>query len=190
MFNKRSIIASSISFALTVSYSASSYAEIEKIIVTAQKRSESVQEVPIAITAFTAETMQALDITEATDLVAVTPGLSSGSQNGSNTNYFLRGVGTNDFHLTSSQAVGQYFDGITLTSGFQSRAALFDMERVEVLKGPQNTLFGLNTTAGAVNYISKKPEIGEADSTGHSARQLREPRTRRQPEQDGRAADQ
>ena len=135
-------------------------AQLEEIVVTAQKRSESLQDVPVAVTAFTADTMEALGITEASDLVLVTPGLQSTSQAGSNRNYFLRGVGTADFHLTAAPAIGQYYDGVTLTSGFQARAALFDMERVEVLKGPQNTLFGLNTTGGAVNYISRKPEIG------------------------------
>ena len=60
-----------------------------------------------------------------------------------------------------------YFDGVTLTSGFHAKSALYDMERVEILKGPQNTLFGLNTTGGAVNYISVKPEIGAGTEGGH-----------------------
>lgn len=135
-------------------------AALEEIIVTAQKRSESLQDVPVAVSAFTGDTMKTLGVTNASDLVNITPGFSSGSQQGSNKSYFLRGVGTNDVHLTASSAVGQYFDGITLTSGYHARAALYDMERVEVLKGPQNTLFGLNTTGGAINYISVKPEIG------------------------------
>lgn len=135
-------------------------AQLEEITVTAQKRSESLQDVPVAVSAFTGETLKTLGITEASDLVEVTPGLYSGTQSGSNRSYFLRGVGTNDLHLTAASAVGQYFDGVTLTSGFHARTALFDMERVEVLKGPQNTLFGLNTTGGAINYISKKPEVG------------------------------
>ncbi|MEM9334155.1 MAG: TonB-dependent receptor [Pseudomonadota bacterium] len=135
-------------------------AQLEEITVTAQKRVESLQDVPVAVTAFTGETMKTLGVTNASDIVDITPGLASGTQQGSNRNYFLRGVGTSDVHITAASAVGQYFDGITLTSGFHAKAALFDMERVEVLKGPQNTLFGLNTTGGAVNYISRKPEIG------------------------------
>ena len=136
------------------------FAEIEEITVTAQKRSESLQDVPIAVTAFTGDTMKTLGVTNASDLVNLTPGFALGAQAGSNKNYFLRGVGTSDVHLTAASAVGQYFDGITLTSGFHAKAALYDMERVEILKGPQNTLFGLNTTGGAVNYISVQPEIG------------------------------
>ena len=135
-------------------------AQVDEIIVTAQKRSESLQTVPIAVTAYTAESLDILGVTEAVDLVTLTPGLGETTQAGSNRNYFLRGIGTTDFHLTAASAVGQYSDEITLTSGFQARSALFDMERVEILKGPQNTLFGLNTTGGAINYISNKPEIG------------------------------
>ncbi|MGB5246203.1 MAG: TonB-dependent receptor [Woeseia sp.] len=144
--------------ALLINHSAA-FGQIEEITVTAQKRSESLQDVPIAVSAFTGDTMKTLGVTNASDLVNITPGFSLGSQAGSNKNYFLRGVGTSDVHLTAASAVGQYFDGITLTSGFHAKAALFDMERVEILKGPQNTLFGLNTTGGAVNYISVQPEI-------------------------------
>ena len=145
-------------FALMMSHSIA-YGQIEEVIVTAQKRSESLQDVPIAVSAFTGDTMKTLGVTNASDLVNITPGFALGTQAGSNRNYFLRGVGTSDVHLTAASAVGQYFDGITLTSGFHAKAALFDMERVEILKGPQNTLFGLNTTGGAVNYISRQPEI-------------------------------
>ena len=155
---KRSVLACAILAATFTQQSA--YAALEEVIITAQKRSESLQDVPVAVSAFTGETMKTLGITNASELVAITPGLSVQNQAGSNRNYFLRGVGTADVHLTAASAVGQYFDGITLTSGFYARAALYDMERVEVLKGPQNTLFGLNTTGGAVNYISNKPELG------------------------------
>lgn len=136
------------------------HAQVDEIIVTAQKRSESLDTVPVAVTAYDAEALETLGVNTADDLVNLTPGLTSASLAGSNKNYFLRGIGTGDFHLTAASSVGQYFDGVTLTSGFLARAALFDMERVEVLKGPQNTLFGLNTTGGAVNYISQKPDVG------------------------------
>lgn len=142
------------------------YGALEEIIVTAQKRSESLQDVPVAVSAFTGDTMKTLGITNASDLVDLTPGFASATQQGSNRNYFLRGVGTSDVHITAASAVGQYFDGVTLTSGFHAKSALYDMERVEILKGPQNTLFGLNTTGGAVNYISVKPEIGAGTEGG------------------------
>ncbi|GAC33147.1 TonB-dependent receptor [Paraglaciecola polaris] len=147
------------------------YGQVEVIEVTAQKRSEPLKEVPIAVTAFTGKSMETLGVANASDLVNVTPGFSSATQQGSNRNYFLRGVGTSDVHITAASAVGQYFDGVTLTSGFHAKAALFDMERVEILKGPQNTLFGLNTTGGAVNYISNKPQIGYG-TTGKASLKL------------------
>lgn len=145
---------------LLLTFHSATYSKVEVIEVTAQKRSEPLKAVPIAVTAFTGESMDTLGVNNATDLVDFTPGFSSGTQQGSNRNYFLRGVGTSDVHITAASAVGLYFDGVTLTSGFHAKSALYDMKRVEILKGPQNTLFGLNTTGGAVNYISNKPSIG------------------------------
>jgi iron complex outermembrane receptor protein len=81
-----------------------------------------------------------------------------------NTGFTIRGVGTNNYHITGQQAVGQYVDEVTLVSPFTSQFAVFDMERIEILRGPQNTLFGRNTTGGAVNYITRKPIIGEGVS--------------------------
>jgi iron complex outermembrane receptor protein len=159
----KSVISAAVA-AIVASPATTALAQLEEIVITAQKRSESLGDVPIAVTAFTGETMRDLGISNASDLVVFTPGLSMRQQSGSNINYFLRGVGTNDFHLTAAPAVGQYFDEITLTSGFHAKTALFDMARVEVLKGPQNTLFGLNTTGGAVNYFSQAPEIGGGTS--------------------------
>ncbi len=153
-------VVKALSIGIAVAMPLAANAALEEIIVTAQKRSESLQDVPIAIAAYSSESLKALGIVEASQLANVTPGLNSGSQAGSNRNYYLRGVGTADLHLTAASAVGQYYDGVSLTSGFQARAALFDMERVEILKGPQNTLYGLNTTGGAINYISNKPEVG------------------------------
>lgn len=147
------------------------HAQIEEIVVTAQKRVESLGDVPIAVTAFTGDSLKEMGVTDASQLINLTPGLNSGQPAGSNRNYYLRGIGTGDFHLTAASAVGQYYDGVTLTSGFLARSALFDMERVEVLKGPQNTLFGLNTTGGAINYISKKPEVG-AGMNGNASLRL------------------
>ena len=159
MRTARTVISSSIALAVGLHCTAT-YAQIEEVIVTAQKRSESLQDVPIAVSAFTGDNLEDLGIKNATDLVVFTPGLSARSQSGSNTSYFLRGVGTNDIHLTAAPAVGQYFDEVTLTSGFHAKTALYDTNRVEVLKGPQNTLFGLNTTGGAVSYFSNRPEVG------------------------------
>ena len=75
----------------------------------------------------------------------------------------IRGVGTNEFFGNAPSSVGTYMDEVTMNSSYMSTLALFDMERVEVLRGPQNSLFGRNTTGGAVNYISRQPVVG-ADS--------------------------
>ena len=72
----------------------------------------------------------------------------------------IRGVGTNEFFGNAPSSVGTYMDEVTMNSSYMSTLALFDMERVEVLRGPQNSLFGRNTTGGAVNYITKKPVVG------------------------------
>jgi len=76
-----------------------------------------------------------------------------------NSGFAIRGVGTQNFHLTASQAVGLYFDEVSQVTPFTSQLGLFDMERIEVLRGPQNTLFGRNTTGGAVNFITRRPTV-------------------------------
>lgn len=133
---------------------------IEEVIVTAQKREESIQDVPIAISALTGNQLDTLNIKGTDDLLKAFPNLSVKPGGASNTGFSIRGVGTDNFHVTAQQAVGQYQDEVTLISPFVSTFGMFDLERVEVLRGPQNTLFGRNTTGGAVNIISKKPEIG------------------------------
>ena len=134
---------------------------LEEIVVTAQKRAESLQEVPIAINAFTSEEMDRLGVRSAQDILKLVPNAGIVPQGGSKQNYFIRGVGTQDFHLNVVGAVGVFLDDVSLNSPFAVSFSTFDMERVEVLRGPQNTLFGRNTTGGAVNYISRKPDVEE-----------------------------
>lgn len=136
---------------------ASAQATLEEIVVTAQKRSESVQDVPIAINALTSEQLNELGVSGFDDIVDLFPNLSLKASSSINSGFSIRGVGTDNFHVTAQQAVGMYVDEVSLPSPFTSQLSIFDMERVEVLRGPQNTLFGRNTTGGAVNYISRKP---------------------------------
>lgn len=133
---------------------------LEEIIVTAQKREESVQDIPIAINAVTGEQLDALQIRDTDDIIKLFPNLTTQNAHAINSGLTIRGVGTKNWHITAAQAVGQYIDEVSLTGPFTSQLAVFDLERVEVLRGPQNTLFGRNTTGGAVNYISRKPVIG------------------------------
>ena len=136
-------------------------AQLEEIVVTAQKRAESLQDVPIAVQAFTGENLDELGVQSAEDIMLYVPNAAILPQGGTKMNYFIRGVGTADFHLNVVGAVGVYLDDVALNSPFAVTFNTFDMERVEVLRGPQNTLFGRNTTGGAVNYISRKPDVDD-----------------------------
>src|SRR5688572_24992928 len=130
---------------------------LEEVVVTAQKREQNIQEVPIAIDALSRDTILAQRIAGPDDLVKLLPNLSLKTASAVNSGFAIRGVGTNNFHLTAQQAVGLYFDEVSQVTPFTSQLGLFDMERIEVLRGPQNTLFGRNTTGGAVNFITRRP---------------------------------
>ncbi len=135
------------------------------IVVTAQRREESLQQTPIAITAFTSEALQARGITAVADVAAATPSLYSAPYPNSPTTIqlYMRGQGTNNpFQITKDGAVGLYLDGFYLARPQSATMDLADIERIEVLRGPQGTLYGRNTTGGAVNIITRKPtgELG------------------------------
>ena len=137
---------------------------IEEVIVTAQKRAESMQDVPISMQALTGDDLRELGVKNASDVLNLFANVGSIDAGGPKQNFFIRGVGTSDFHLNAVGAVGVYLDEVSINSPVAVSFSLFDMERVEVLRGPQNTLFGRNTTGGAVNYISRKPVVGDAFS--------------------------
>ncbi len=141
-------------------------AVIEEILVTAQKREQSLQEVPISITAFSAETIERAGIREFTDYASKTPNVGfSTTGNRATTKVGIRGV-TNIGGKANS--VGIYVDEFNIAPNIlvtgQSRTAdtaLYDVERIEVLRGPQGTFFGRNTMGGAISITSKKPDTGE-----------------------------
>lgn len=133
---------------------------IEEVIVTAQKRAENVQNVPIAMQAYSGELLQNSGVDQITDVTKLAPNLNVVVQNAMSQHIVIRGVGTNEFFGNAPSSVGTYMDEVTMNSSYMSTLALFDMERVEVLRGPQNSLFGRNTTGGAVNYITKQPVVG------------------------------
>ena len=130
---------------------------IEEIVVTAQKREESINEVPIAISAFSGEQLNALGVTDTRDLSTLVPGFTYADSGYATPIYTLRGIGFNDATYNATSTVGLYVDEINLPYSVMSKGANLDLERVEVLKGPQGTLYGRNTTGGAINYIAKKP---------------------------------
>ncbi len=130
---------------------------ISDIIVTAQKRSDRLSEVPLSINAATGEQLRTAGITGAADLVKIVPGFTTVNTAFGNPVYFIRGIGFNDSTLGVSPAVSIYMDQQPLSFSPMSRGSVLDLERVEVLKGPQGTLFGQNSTGGAINFIAAKP---------------------------------
>jgi iron complex outermembrane receptor protein len=129
---------------------------IEEIIVTAQKREENLQDVPISVQAFSSDALDARGIEEPKALQLVTPGMQYDNFGGFSLIY-LRGIGTEAFIPSADQSVATYIDGVYYPV-FQGLAtALGSVERIEVLKGPQGTLFGRNTTGGAINVVTKSP---------------------------------
>ncbi|MFC3698584.1 TonB-dependent receptor [Sphingobium xenophagum] len=132
------------------------------IVVTAQKRSESAQDVPIAISAVTADALQAKGLTDIASIGGQAPNVtlkSSGSFGGSSSVLisYIRGIGQNDFAFNLEPGVGVYVDSVYLARNIGANADLLDLERVEVLKGPQGTLFGRNTIGGAINIVTHDP---------------------------------
>ena len=132
---------------------------IEDIIVTAQRREETVQDVPIAVSAFSSAELERRNIDSAIDLVQYIPNMIGNANTGLGTanTYFIRGVGDTESLASKDPPVGTYIDDIFFSRQSANNFSLFDVERIEVLRGPQGTLFGRNTTGGAINVILRKP---------------------------------
>ncbi len=132
---------------------------LEEIVVTATKRTESLQDIGISVTAFSGDELELQHLSGAQEILLKVPNFDI-VNNGAYSfgNFFIRGVGSKG--LASSNSVGVYVDEVVLESPAVNLAQVYDMERVEVMAGPQNTLYGRNTTGGAVNYVTRKPEIG------------------------------
>jgi outer membrane receptor protein involved in Fe transport len=131
--------------------------QLSPVIVTAQKREQAADTIGIAITAATDETLRVRGIEDVTDLPRLVPGFTIQQSAFNSTSFTLRGVGFFNSDLATPPAVTVYLDEAPLAYPAMTRLAAFDLERVEVLKGPQGTLYGQNATGGAVNYIAGKP---------------------------------
>ena len=129
---------------------------LEEIVVTATKRAESLQDVPISITAVTGYTLEKLAVDDIMDLYVQTPGLSF-SRAGGEAQVYIRGIGTDAFGVTIDPSVAIHSDGIYLGRPQMGLAQFLDVDRVEILKGPQGTLYGRNATGGAINIVSRMP---------------------------------
>ena len=137
---------------------------LDEVVVTAQKREQAAQDVGIAITAFTGEQLKALGVEESIDVAAFSPGVhTSGNIAGQNTQFAIRGVTQNDFNDIIEAPSAVYLDEGYLAVAQAQTFAVFDIERVEILKGPQGTLFGRNATGGLIQYVSNKPSFEEVE---------------------------
>lgn len=141
---------------------------LEEIVVTAQKRTERLQDVPISVTAFNEKALDNFVANSIGDIDEFTPNLEVDDGQVTQPGYRIRGIGTSDFGVGLEPAVGVYIDGVYVGRSGASRVAFNDVERVEVLNGPQGTLFGRNAAAGAIQVLTNKPvetEEGWAKAT-------------------------
>lgn len=135
---------------------------LEEIVVTSRRREESLQDVPISVSAFSGEDLEKRQVRSLDQIQAFTPNLvfnASAAVSGSNSAaaVFIRGIGQRDFTLNADPGVGIYVDGVYLARAAGSVLGIVDVEQVEVLRGPQGTLFGRNTIGGAINLTTKRP---------------------------------
>lgn len=147
-----------------------SSAMLEEVVVTARRRAESLQDTPLAVSAFSGRELEQKNLSNLMDVAGFAPNVSvsMGATNGGGSNsssIYIRGVGQTEFLATSDPGVGIYVDGIYLPRSLGSVLDLLDLERVEVLRGPQGTLFGKNTIGGAINVVSTRPN-GEVSGYG------------------------
>ncbi|WP_345547823.1 TonB-dependent receptor [Microbulbifer aestuariivivens] len=152
-----SALSGAIAIATAISSGTAYSAEIEEVVVTAQKRAENLQDVPIAISAFTGDNIKKMGAQNLTDLGKSTPGVEMNNDTALQPTYNIRGIQTSDFTVGSDPAVAVYVDDVYTGRGAGAEVPLADIERVEVLKGPQGTLFGRNATGGAIHIVTKRP---------------------------------
>ena len=143
---------------------------LEEIIVTAEKRSESLQDLSQAVTALSGEDIDDRNITSFVDLSSIAPGVTVAKNEGFKTVIAIRGVGNEaNQNAIANPSVSYHLDGIYVASPFALHTDFLDLERIEVLRGPQGTLFGQNSTGGAINVITQAPDTeefsGKADIT-------------------------
>jgi iron complex outermembrane receptor protein len=138
---------------------------LDEVVVSAQKRQENLQDVPVSVTALTGEQLQALQVTSGTEVAKQTPNLRvSNLGNEDQPKFSMRGIATPDFNLNTTSPTGIFYDEVYVASQFLGGPQIFDLERIEVLRGPQGTLFGKNTTGGAVSFVTRAPSH---ESEGH-----------------------
>ena len=141
-------------------------AQLEEVVVTAQKRTQSMQDVPVAVSAIGGSEIEALGWENPTDIAAQVPNMQMSAPFGDVQPLFaIRGISMVDYTPSQSSPIGVYVDETYIGASFLHGMAMFDLERIEVLRGPQGTLYGKNTTGGAINLISRTPDL-DAETSG------------------------
>jgi iron complex outermembrane receptor protein len=133
---------------------------IEEIVVTVQRRAESLQDVPVAVTVVTGEFVRDVNLDDIKDLVSFTPGLTGNSKDSFIDALNIRGIVTNDFGVGGDPSIGIFKNNLYQGRNGAVVTSLYDMDRAEVLRGPQSFLFGRNTIAGAISVHTRRPELG------------------------------
>ena len=166
--DKKLFIKHPLTLILTIFFSASiaSQAFLEEVIVSAEKRLESVQDVSQAVTAITSSEIETKNINSMVDLSAIVPGVTVAKNEGYKTIISIRGIGneTNQ-NAIAAPSVAFHLDGVFIASPFSLLTDFVDIDRIEVIRGPQGTLFGQNSTAGAINVVTKAPSLDEESSS-------------------------
>ena len=130
---------------------------VEEIIITSERRAENLQDVPVAVTALTAETIERERVEKLSDIALMTPNFTIGQQSPTQPELTIRGIGSSDREAGSDRSVVVFVDEVYIGRAGASTFDLFDLERIEVLRGPQGTLYGRNVVGGAINLISARP---------------------------------
>ncbi|RLA38330.1 MAG: TonB-dependent receptor, partial [Gammaproteobacteria bacterium] len=155
--SNKTLIASALVLAAAGTVSAVQAVEIEEVLITAQKRTESLQDVPISVSALSSGDLEGLQLRTSSEIAAQVPNMQISTPLGDGFPVVsLRGISMSDFSLNQSSPVAIYVDEVYKGNPALQGVQLYDLERVEVLRGPQGTLYGKNTTGGAVNFITQR----------------------------------
>lgn len=150
-FNK-TLLANAIGL-LSAAVVSGAQAQLEEVVVTAQKRAQSMQDIPISVSSYTGDDLRGMGVVDTGSIISATPGLTGNKDSDSQSIYTIRGVGTGAFSPGADNSVGTYFNEVPVSRNIGGQGFL-DIERVEVVKGPQGTLFGRNTSSGAISVTN------------------------------------
>src|SRR6266581_504949 len=161
----RRCLAAALSSMMALPLIASADPELSEVVVTAQRQSERSQDVPIAISSVSASDLKDLGVRQAADITAAVPNMMLNSPFGpeAQPTFTLRGVTTQDYSQNQSSPIAMYVDEVYKSVGAVQALQVFDLDRVEVLRGPQGTLYGKNATGGAISFYSVNPTLKSTD---------------------------